>query len=467
MKSMFKIFRRYFFTAASISIIILFINFFGLIFFSVYYVKDSNLTQATRAEIDQISDSLTCSDSGYAMEEYGQTMLEDRYSWAMLLDGNGTVVWDWQRPSGIKDSYTPADITSFSKWYLQDYPVTTWQYGDGLLVLAYPKDYLTKVNLNYPVQLIRHLPTILLSIVVLNLIIIIMLASFFGFRFYRALQPVALGIEGLANNEKVMLAEKGIACDLARSLNLTSKRLEKQSTELTRRDNARTEWISGVSHDIRTPLSMIMGYADGLEADTSLTSEQQKKASIIKNQSLIIKKLIEDLNLTSKLEYHMQPLNIKSFSPATLLREIISSYYNAGLPDQCLLELLIEPETETITLDGDTGLLTRALSNLIGNSLKHNGNDCTVTVSMLRFDDALHIHVSDSGQGIPSQVVKTLTNTCSSFSQKPHIMGLRVVWSILQAHGGHLNFIKKDSEDYYEAEIELPVSDNGVTGCPE
>ena len=87
--------------------------------------------------------------------------------------------------------------------------------------------------------------------------------------------------------------------------------LEQQRWNLEKRDTARTEWISGVSHDIRTPLSMVMGYADNLENDAALPEEARKQAGIIKEQSLKIKTLIEDLNLTSKLEYQMQPLRME------------------------------------------------------------------------------------------------------------------------------------------------------------
>lgn len=454
-KSLFKIFLRYILTAASVTVIVFIINLIAFFSFSYNFAQKNSLFQNSREQLEMISQSLTLTDSGYIMSKDGSQLMEPHYSFAMLLDGNGQVVWDWHRPADIKDSYTIAEIASFSRWYLNDYPVTVWQHGDGLLVLASSKDKIMKLSLTYSIPFVTHFPELLLAIILLNLLLILMIASFFGFRFYRALQPIALGIEGLANNEKITLTEKGMASDLAKSLNRSSRRLETQNQQLARRDTARTEWISGVSHDIRTPLSMIMGYADGLESDASLTLMQQKKASIIKTQSLVIKKLIEDLNLTSKLEYNMQPLRISSYLPAALLREIITSYYNDGLPDFCQLDLLIDPGAETLTLSGDTGLLTRAFKNLIGNSLKHNLDSCCITVTAFLSEENLHIHFADTGRGIPSAVVKTLLYDNIGAEQKPHIMGLRVVRSILTAHGGQLIFTKKDTGDYYEAEAVL------------
>ena len=112
-----------------------------------------------------------------------------------------------------------------------------------------------------------------------------------------------------------------MAGDLAEQLNRSSSVLQKQKEILSRRDQARTEWISGVSHDIRTPLALILGYSDRLKKDESLSEDARKSAEIICGQSLIIRQLIDDLNLTSKLAYQAQPLKKSFCSPAQILRE--------------------------------------------------------------------------------------------------------------------------------------------------
>lgn len=78
---------------------------------------------------------------------------------------------------------------------------------------------------------------------------------------------------------------------------------------MQKKETARANWISGVSHDIRTPLSMVMGYAGQIEENEALPEADRKKARIIRQQSIKMKNLINDLNLASKLEYNMQPIN--------------------------------------------------------------------------------------------------------------------------------------------------------------
>ena len=143
---------------------------------------------------------------------------------------------------------------------------------------------------------------------------------------------------------------------LARQLNRTSDLLSRQRERLARRDDARAAWISAVSHDIRTPLSLIMGYAADLNADPDLTEGQRRLAGIMEAQSLKIKRLIEDLNLTSRLEYDMQPLRSAPLKPARLLRAVVSEFYNQGLSEAHRIDLYIDPDVEQVTQNGDLPL---------------------------------------------------------------------------------------------------------------
>ena len=94
---------------------------------------------------------------------------------------------------------------------------------------------------------------------------------------------------------------------------------------------ARANWISGVSHDIRTPLSMIMGYAQRIAGDHGASENIQQEAEIIRAQSAKIKDLVQDLNLVSQLEYEMQPLHKEPVRLSKLLRSYAADLLNAGI----------------------------------------------------------------------------------------------------------------------------------------
>ena len=83
--------------------------------------------------------------------------------------------------------------------------------------------------------------------------------------------------------------ESGLFSEIARAVNRTSEKLKLQETALRRQEQARANWIAGVSHDIRTPLSMIMGYAGQLEESPLVPESMRGKVSVIREQKMCIR----------------------------------------------------------------------------------------------------------------------------------------------------------------------------------
>lgn len=287
----------------------------------------------------------------------------------------------------------------------------------------------------------------------------------FGRSFCMRLSEVRAGIHALSLGEAVTLPEEGATAELARGINRTSEMLFEQQKLISGRDTARAEWIRGISHDIRTPLSMVMGYSELLEED-ALNAEQRHAVSIIKEQSVKMKKLIDDLNLISKLEYNCQPLRMSRFYPAGLLREAVADAVNAWnaaadgrFPEDAeryRIELLIFPEFEAMTVEADEGLLRRVFDNLIGNAARHNPEGCSITLLAYCSRNGGIVEVQDDGCGIPEPVARTVNGIGSLFAlpeteeepearlpDRPHIMGLRIAKQIMLAHGGNL-IVKPD-----------------------
>lgn len=460
MKSLFKIIRRYISSTILLVVFVVVLNILALSYVALQYEEGLNKMEGTSSttvsrQMKDIASQLTETPEGWQISQQGIDILnENQYIWGMLLDENGDAVWEWQLPDEFPRSYSLADVASFSRWYLKDYPVRVWEYGKGLLVLGQEPGRFFRVILVFNNVYLDALYQYIVIFVALNSILIFGLTLWFGYRFYRSLRPLARGVDALAESRPVLLSEKGITEELARKLNQTSRILERQSEKLRQRDNARTEWISGVSHDIRTPLALITGYAEALTAEETLSPENHQRAESIRRQSLIIRQLISDLNLTSKLEYNAQPLHMTEYRPAVLLREIAADYYNEGLADCYDIDVNISGEAEQICLTGDTGLLKRALRNVIGNSIRHNPEGCRISAVLL--SDSGHViwRFSDSGPGIPRAVVDILQNRSDS-GRRMHIMGLRIVMQIISAHGGRVLF-PRNGDGAYGVEFILP-----------
>ena len=464
MKSLFKIIRRYISSTILLVVFVVVLNILVLSYVALQYEEGLNKMEGTSStsasrQMEDIASQLTETPEGWQISQQGIDVLnENQYIWGMLLDENGDAVWEWQLPEELPRSYSLADVASFSRWYLEDNPDRVWEYGKGLLELGQdPVRFLRFIQVFNNVYL-DALYQYIVIFFVLNSILIFGLALWFGYRFYRSLRPLARGVDALAESRPVLLSEKGITEELARKLNQTSRILERQSEKLRQRDNARTEWISGVSHDIRTPLALITGYAEALAAEETLSPENHQRAESIRRQSLIIRQLISDLNLTSKLEYNAQPLHMEEYHPAVLLREIAADYYNEGLQECYEIDVKVSEEAEQIRLTGDTGLMKRALRNVLGNSIRHNPDGCRISACLLSDTGNVIWRFSDSGPGIPKAVVDVLQGRAEENSSL-HIMGLRIVVQIISAHGGRVQF-PRNGDGAYGVEFILPEKEN-------
>lgn len=458
MKSLMKIYSRYILTACLLIVLLVIVNvllFLGTLIYHSEYYQGRLVTDNISGIAEQILCIPTENNGNPFLAEEGITLLKaHNYCFSFLLSPTGDMVWKWEVPEEFPDRFSAADISAFSKWYLQDYPVKTWRYGDYLLVCGREKYSVWKHYIEFPETFIERLISYLGYALLFNFIILLSILLIAGFRFYSSLRPLIQGMDALADGNTLSLAEKGVTAELCCKLNRTSRILKKQKDALTKRDNARTEWISGVSHDIRTPLSMIMGYADSLSTDSALSAEQRRQAEIIINQSVIIKKLIEDLNLTSKLEYHMQPLRISKFLLAPFLRTLTASHLNDHLKTGYDIELRLSEDFGTIYIEGDETLLNRAMNNLIHNSIQHNPAGCHIRISATLLNDRVcSVCIQDNGVGIPEQVIRILEEKTSGSDSLPHIMGLRIAKQIVLSHQGNFRF----STDRHSVIMELPV----------
>lgn len=457
MKSLFKIISRYSVTAGMIICVILFSNI--VVFLSVaYYNMDSaGNPDFKRSALKKVGQELYKTNDSWELTETGVRELEEAdFQWCMALDENGAVAWEWKLPSNFERSYTISEVAKFTRWYLHDYPVAVWEAEELLLVVGLDPEYFFRYSEILTLANFTMIPQYMKWAMIVNAVVVILFVILLGYRFYQTLKPLGRGIEKLSRQEEVRLKEKGMTDVLAAQINKTSEILQEQKRKLTKRDLARTEWIAGVSHDIRTPLALIVGYTDRLSKSNNMNQEERALADAVCRQSMVIRQLIEDLNLTSKLAYEAQPLNRKKCAPALILRECAADIYNEkieqGKGQEPDVELLIPADMEKVCILADSGLLKRALRNLIGNSVRHNPKGCQVTVRLYENNEKIYISVKDTGKGIPELVVQNMDNQ----TDKVHIMGLRLARQIVRAHGGEMIFEKRESGTY-DVTLELPM----------
>jgi signal transduction histidine kinase len=465
MKSMMRVLSRYVLSAAAVAVLLLVINFAVLTIWLFTEKDDKNYYN-----IRQTADQLAFTREGYELSDSGKDQLEQNNQWAMLLDPTGKVIWNYKLPDDVPQSYSISDVAGFSRWYLEDYPVSVWRYDDGLLVVGNPKDSMWKLGIMIPQKSMDNLKFWIPLFLILNTITAIFFALMLGLRLFRSLKRLSNGIQDMAEKRPVSLPVNGVLGDLALGINKASSQIILQETALNKRDNARTTWIAGISHDIRTPLAVAMGYASQLEEDEGLRKEQKDLAGIVRRQCQRIKDLVSDLNLASKLEYDMQPLRKEQTPLAPLIRSVAADMINDHISEQHTLEVSVSDNAQNGLLLGDKQLLKRAVSNLILNSIKHNPEGCDIKIELSKDGENFILSVADNGTGFPKDVLERLNETKMDVDHKKdvgqkidvdlkedvnhekgaepydlkeqnnHGLGLTIVCQIIKAHHGSTHF---------------------------
>ncbi len=402
--------------------------------------------------------ALQKTDSGYALPAEMTEELKAQNAWAIYIENETMqVLWHTEGlPAEIPMQYSISDISNLTRGYLADYPTFTGQAEDGLVVVGFPKDrYWKHLNPSWDLDFIKNSPYILLAVIGINIALIFLIYVIANSKLLRSVKPITNGIQQLPTEHPMHVKENGLLSDLAKKINQTAEILQSQRLNLRRKETARANWISGVSHDIRTPLSMVMGYAGQLEEDPALSDENRRKASIIRQQSIRMKNLVNDLNLASKLEYNMQPIHPEPVNLVAVARQCVADFMNSDLEEKYPMQWKTSEALGACMIDGDKELLRRAINNLLHNSQSHNPDGCCISVEVKADETGYSITIEDDGIGITEDQLEKLRSTPhymisdSGTAEPRHGLGLLIVQQIVKAHGGKVLFEHGEKGGFY------------------
>ena len=441
-----RFFKRYVYSSVRLFCFFIFVNI--ALFITLTVISGSQGSHSPTQLLEAITEDLQQSASSYVLSDNTIAKMEQENVWCMMISNeSGNVLWNYKLPSELPQHYTPGDVAEMTRWYLQEYPVFVSNQSDELLVIGYPKDSFWKISAYKTFASIKIDILGLVSLFLLNIVIVLILFVHNSRKVEKSIKPILTGIEEISAGKNTQLVEHGELAEINTKLN-------KVAITLQQRDMARANWISGISHDIRTPLSMVLGYSSSLETNNTLNAEQQEKVAAIRQQAAKIKYLIEDLNLTAKLEYDMQPLRVEKIHLVELARQVVCEFLDSNLDNSFSIDFITDSDSELLYINGDETLLKRAITNLIQNSIGHNPSGCEITVSVSCNNQNATVIIADNGIGISALKLKELntkTHYMESTDEKlnlRHGLGVLLVRQIVDAHHGVIKIESKPQEGF-------------------
>ena len=209
-------------------------------------------------------------------------------------------------------------------------------------------------------------------------------------------------------------------------------------------ERTKNELITNIAHDLRTPLTSIIGYLELLSKDGVIDQELQKKyigIAYVKTKRL--EKLIEDLFGFTKLNYGKISMNVSKVDVIKLLSQLLEEFYPSFMDKNLSYELQSNVPVQVVSADAN--LLARLFDNLINNAIKYGADGKRILVKVHGTEDLVSIQVVNYGYVIPEEELPLIFNKFYRVEQSRSTntggtgLGLAISKSIVDMHGGTIH----------------------------
>lgn len=242
--------------------------------------------------------------------------------------------------------------------------------------------------------------------------------------------------------------------------------LYQTAAALNKAEQSRKEFLANISHDLRTPLTMIRGYAE-MVRDISWDDETQREndLAIIIRETNRLTELVNDILELTALQSRTQAAQYGEVDLSAVAQDVIQQFTPLCEQSGCLIKSELEPGQ---FVRGEPVQLSRVLYNLIDNAISHAGEPQIVHVSLKRVGQTARVEVQDHGEGIPPEEIpyvweRYFTSKQRKSKREHSGLGLAISKEILLAHGAKFgvdSVIGRGSCFWFEMNVAAAVHPN-------
>ena len=234
---------------------------------------------------------------------------------------------------------------------------------------------------------------------------------------------------------------------LTDAFNQMSAAIENKEKEQEKLRRQKDEMLTDISHDLKTPITIVNGYIHALDDGLIAPEDQKKYFRIIAGEADVLSGLIDSFSDYSRLNRAEYPINAAPKDLGEFVRGFFAERYEALQIINCNVRVNI-PEKEMI-VNFDERLMQRALENMFTNSLKHRNQEITLIADMWETDDTAYLFFGDTGEGISDALREDIFEPFvmgdrSRAGGKSSGLGLSIVKKIIELHGGTITLLTRD-----------------------
>ena len=276
---------------------------------------------------------------------------------------------------------------------------------------------------------------LMLTLIAISLLVGVLVTAFLSRSFFGPVKKLRKAMAKVAEGDFTVTLDAKRASpeirDIYSGFNLMTQQL--RATEILQSD-----FVSNVSHEIKTPINAIEGYATLLQGCEGLDEDQQRYVEKIISGTQRLSALTGSILLLSKLENQQIPTNQSRFSLDEQIRQTIVELEPAWEQK----EIGFDVEMDSVSYYGCEHLVRHVWSNLLSNAIKFNPQGGLITIRLEKDSDILRITVADEGPGIPEDAIghifRKFYQADSSHKQEGNGLGLSLVEKILTLEKGSI-----------------------------
>lgn len=240
-------------------------------------------------------------------------------------------------------------------------------------------------------------------------------------------------------NRRILAKANDLTAPITYEINNIIISYERKLTEYRRTEEANKQLMTSLSHDVRTPLTTLIGYLDGVHKGIAAGQEREQYIETARKKAYDLKDYIDVLFDWFKLNSGEFTINIKTVEAAELTRNILIDWIPIFEDKQ--INYIIEISERPVKVSLDINGYTRILNNLIQNVIGHSEAD-KITISLHCQNDDMRLVVSDNGKGINKEdlqhIFERLYKCDKGRSEKGSGLGLSIVWQLTEKMNGKI-----------------------------
>ncbi len=401
----------------------------------------------------------------YYSEGVISNSLKSTSKWFKVLDKNLNVILESDN-APAKKNYTEKEIIYMRGYYNNGLFIEKYQYinNDGIKRTAiiksrelYTNSFFKKMNILTKIDFV----VFGIAYIILVVIFVFVLRS----KFYEPLEKLNKAMELLTEGKRkkpVDYSGPREFVDICDRFNIMVSKLEDSENQRKKLMNDKERMMADISHDLKTPITSIQGYAKALSDGIIADEDKDKYIKIIYEKSKKLTELINIFHEYSKLEHPDFNLIFEKVDLSEYLRAYIALKYEDIVESGFNIEVDIPEEEMEIKIDKVQ--LQRVFDNILGNSIKHNEKGTNIYVSLKEKNDIYEIIIADDGKGISKDIANNIFEAFtvgdeSRNSKQGSGLGLAIAKTIVDLHGGTIE-LQPESLKKFSTQFKIILKKN-------